>query len=234
MSKERDMMDVLLYAAAPLSIQKELDEYNNADPDITLSPKAKKQIMRRLKREIKYHERHKTYRPAVEWLKRAAVIVLVVMSVGFAGIISVEASRDSLYDFIVEWYENSIFFKYTFDDDGIPSEILDYREPTVDGFARYEVSKSQYRYNLEFERDGTVITYHQNPLSHYAFKLADNYSEIREVTVNGCEGVVTTYVSGGELHMMIMWHDGEYLYRLSGCADDVDEALLMSIAETIS
>lgn len=234
MDNKNDLFDALLYAAAPSMGKKELETYDSADPNIKLSPKAERKILKRLKREVKYAERHETYRPALEIMKRAAIIVLVVMSVGFAGVISVEAARDSLYDFIVEWYENSIFFKYKIGEDGIPDEIEEYKEPYPgDGYVRYEVARSTYRYTLEFERGGVVISYNQNLLSHYAFKLADNYSEFREIIVNGGDGVMTTYVSDGKLNAMIMWNDGKYLYRLSGSADQVDEELLMSIAMTM-
>lgn len=232
MDKKNDIFDALLYASAPYAGKNETEEYDSADQKLTMSPKAKKKMMKRLKRERKYTERHETYRPALEIMKRAAVVVLVIMSIGFAGVISVEASRDTLYDFIIEWYENSIFFKYESYADEIPEIVLEYKEPYPgEDYTRFEVAKSQYIYSIEFERGGETITYNQNLLSHYAFKLADNYSEIDEIIVNGGDGVSATYVIDGKLFTMIMWNDGKYLYRLSGNASK-DE--LIRIAETLN
>lgn len=235
MDNKNDIIDALLYAAAPTMGKKELELYDSVDPNIKMSPKAERRILKRLKREAKYAERHKVYRPAVEVMKRAAIIVLVIMSIGFAGVISVEAARESLFDFIIEWYEKSIFFKYELDDDGMPNEITEYKEPVVgEEYARFEIAKNKYRYSLEYVSGGKVITYNQNLLNHYAFKLADNYSEFFEISVNGGEGVLTTYVSDGVMYTIIMWNDGRYLYRLSGSTDTVDKDELIRMAESIN
>lgn len=232
MSKEIDLLDTLLYTSASQAGTNERKEYDDADESLTLSPAAKKKLMKRLEREKNYIERSENYHPVREVLKRVAVAALVVFSVGFAGVVSVEAVRTTLWDTVVEWYEDNIRILYVKNEaleamDG----IRDYREPAPGGeYVRYDVSKSMYRYCLEYERGDTVITYQQYLLENHASKLADNYTDIRKISINGYDGILTVYTSDDEDNTMITWNDGTYLYSLSGNTT-VEE--LLRIAETV-
>lgn len=137
-----DEMDLLLYSAMPYVEHKEIEVYDKAaDVPVTLSEKDKKRILKRIKRVGEYRERHEVYRPAMEMFKRVAVAVLVVMSLCFAGAMSIEAVRITLWETIVEWYENSIYFAYVNGDDSVvPDRILEYREPVLGNeYERYEI-----------------------------------------------------------------------------------------------
>lgn len=230
MSKKIDLLDTLLYTSAPQAGENERKEYDDAS--MTMTPSAKKKMMKRLEREKNYIERSENYHPVREAMKRVAVAALVVLSVGLAGVVSVEAVRTTLWDTVVEWYEDNIRILYVKNEaleamDG----IRDYREPVPGGeYVRYDVSKSTHRYCLEYERGDTVITYQQYLLENHAGKLADNYTDIRRISINGYEGILTVYTSEDEDNTMITWNDGTYLYRLSGNTT-VEE--LLRIAETV-
>lgn len=231
-NKKNDLFDALLYASAPYAGKKELEEYESAAPELTMSPKAKQRMLKRLKREKNYIERHAAYHPVYESFKRVAVIVLIVMSLGFTCVVSVEAVRIKLSEVIVEWYEDSIFVKYEVEEAvTLPDVILEYKEPAMDGdFKRYEISKTEYRYSLEYESENTVISYNQNLLAHYAAKVSDNYTEIADISVNGHEGIMTTFTKNGAPQIMLMWDDGVYVYRISGNTSFEE---LLRLAESI-
>lgn len=232
MSKEIDLLDTILYTSASQAGKNELKEYEDADTSLTMSPAAKKKLLKRLEKEKNYIERLEKYHPVREILKRVAVAALVVLSVGFAGVVSVEAVRTTLWDTVVEWYEDNIRILYVKNEPAMaPKEIQNYREPVPGGdYVRYDVAKSSHRYTLEFESGGTVIMYNQYLLENHAGKLTDNYTEIRKISINGYEGIMTVYTSDDNENTMITWNDGTYLYKLSGNTT-ADE--LMRIAETV-
>ena len=232
-SSHLDDLDVMLYAAMPYTKNKELDIYNNADPEIRLSDKDKQKIYRRVNRERNYAERHKQYRPGLEAIKRVAVVVLVVMAIGFASLLSVEAVRDAIWQVITQWYKESIFFTYVTDDDiDVPTEILEYKEPLIgEEFKRYEGIKNKYDFSVEYEKDDVLITYQQNLLDKYEVMLSNHDTVMSAVNVNGHDGQTTTYMISETEYKTILWNDGVYAYTISG---NIDIDSLITYAESIS
>lgn len=228
-----DNLDILLYTAFESVGTRELEVYNSVDPAIDMSPRTTMRIKKRLEREVKYHDRHKTYSPAIENMKRAAVVALIVIAFTFTCVISVEAVRVTLWETIVEWYENSIFFQYIYNENMYyPDEILEYKEPVLgDEFERYVIEKDRYGFSVEFESENILIVYDQDLIKNYNVKMSNNDSEMREITVNGYEGIMTTYIQKhGVRQSNIVWSDGEYVYRLSG---NVTYDKLIEMAGTI-
>ena len=228
-----DEMDLLLYSAMPYVEHKEVAVYDKAaDVPVTLSEKDKKRILKRIKRAGEYRERHEVYRPGLEMFKRVAVIVLVVMSLCFTGTMSIEAVRVTLWETIVEWYENSIFFAYVSGDESVvPDKILEYREPVLgDEYARFEGIKNEYRYALEYESDQFLVIYNQSLLENYSVMLSNHDTEMIDITVNGYPGTMTVFVTEETTNTVIIWHDNEYTYRISSNLS-YDE--LLKVAESV-
>jgi len=213
-----DEMDLLLYSAMPYVEHKEVAVYEKAaDVPVTLSEKDKKRILKRIKRAGEYWERHEVYRPGLEMFKRVAVVVLVVMSLCFTGVMSVEAVRVTLWETIIEWYENSIFFAYVNGDESVvPDRILEYREPVLENeYERYELVKNEFSYALEYESDQFLVSYSQSLLKDYCVLLSNHDTEMTDITVNGYSGTMTVFETEGITNTTIIWHDNEYTYRIS-------------------
>ena len=228
-----DEMDLLLYSAMPYVEHKEVAVYEKAaDVPVTLSEKDKKRILKRIKRAGEYWERHEVYRPGLEMFKRVAVVVLVVMSLCFTGVMSVEAVRVTLWETIVEWYENSIFFVYVNGDESVvPDRLLEYREPVLgDEYERYEIGKNEFSYMIEYESDQFLVIYNQSLLENYSVMLSNHDTEMIDITVNGYPGTMTVFVTEGITDTTIIWHDNEYAYRISG---DLSYDELLKVAESV-
>lgn len=228
-----DEMDLLLYSAMLYIEHKEVGVYDKAaDVPVTLSEKDKKRILKRIIRAGEYRERHEVYHPWLETIKRVAVIALVVMSLCFTGVMSVEAVRVTLWETIIEWYEKSIFFAYVNGDESVaPDRILEYREPVLgDEYERYEGIKNEYNYVLEYESDQFLITYSQSLLENYSVMLSNHDTEMMNITVNGYLGTMTIFVTEGIPSTTIIWHDNEYTYMISSNLS-YDE--LLKVAESV-
>lgn len=228
-----DEMDLLLYSATPYVEHKEVEVYNKAaDIPVTLSAKDKKRILKRIKREGEYQEHHEVYHPRLEKVKRVAIIALVVMSICFTGVMSVEAVRVALWKTIVEWYENSIYFGYANGDDSdVPDKILEYREPVLGKeYERYEGIKNEYSYTLEYESDQFLISYSQSLLEDYSVMLSNHETKMIDITVNGYPGIMTVFETEGVTNTTIIWHDDEYVYRMSS---NLSYGELLKVAESV-
>lgn len=231
-----DMMDILLYAVAPYACTQELDEYNNADPSLKLSDKAKKRIIKRLKNEQEYQEKHEKYSPAWEYTKRVAVIVLLALSLSFVSAMSIEAVRTALWEVIMEWGEERIFYWYQSDEEepAVLTQILKYKEPRAIGeeYTRYEGLKNEYYYTVEYEKEGVLISYSQDLLNNNGIYLSNESTIIENVVVGNYMGsMVTSYLHEREFYTII-WNDHVYMYTLSG-GGNITRDELIAIAESV-
>ena len=226
-----DELDIQLYAIMPLTKSKDVDIYNSADPN-QISEKNSKKVLKRIKREINYIKAHEKYRPALEMCKRAAVIVLIVMSVAFASIMSVEATRTAIWKAITTWYEESIHFLYVGEDNAyVPDTLLEYKEPAVgDDYERYVCAENEYNFFVEYEDSTSLIIYQQSVLKDYDVWLSNHDTKSSVVEINGNRGELTSYVIDGVDYNTIVWNDGIYAYSLSS---NIELEKLIRIAETV-
>ena len=226
-----DELDIQLYAIMPFVKSKDVEVYNAADPD-RISEKNSKKVLRKIKREINYIKAHEKYRPALVMLKRAAVIVLIVMSVAFASVMSVEAARNAIWEAITTWYEERIHLQYVGEENAYaPETLLEYKEPTVgDDYERYVGMENEYAFSIEYENSTSLITYQQSVLKDYDVWLSNHDSESSAVEINGYCGELTSYVINGIDYHTIVWTDDVYAYSLSG---NIELNELIRIAETI-
>lgn len=226
-----DELDIQLYAIMPLTKSKDVDAYNSADPN-QISERNSKKVLRRIKREIKYIESHEKYRPAIETWKRVALFVLVMMSLAFASIITVEATRNAIWKVITVWYEERIHLQYVGEENAYaPETLLEYKEPTVgDDYERYVGMENEYKFLVEYENSTSLITYQQSVLKDHDVWLSNHDSESSAVEINGYRGELASYVINGIDYHTIVWTDDVYAYSLSG---NIELNELIRIAETV-
>ena len=227
-----DVLDILLYAAAPYMGEKELEEFNGSS-DGKLDSKVQDRIYKRLCREHKYYAKHEKYSPVMEAFKRVAIIILVVLSVGFTCVLSVDAARETIWKALIDWHENYFFFQYEAEDlhHDVPSEILEYKEPTVnERFERFEISKRFYSYIIEYESDNELIVYTQKLLEDFDVYVSNSNATVTETTISGHLAYKSVEVDGDETHYILIWNDGMYAYTLSG---NIEYEELLKMAESI-
>lgn len=220
-----DMLDALLYAAAPYAGQKELEEYSSADPTLRLSERTKRRIVRRAKQGPS---------PVWQYAKRVAMIALVVMAVGFGAVLSIDAVRNALVDAIVDWYERYIAVVFVHEEEAsAPTEIMEYREPRGlgDEFVRRERGRNQSSFCVEYENESVLIIYRQGLLDCFDTFLSNEETVVNYVQVNGHPGLITSSTMGNGPQLTIVWHDDEYTYFIIGHML-TDE--LLKIAESVN
>lgn len=232
MNQKIDSIDVLLYVAAQNAGQPELDLYNQADDSIVPS----KKFMRRMKRllsRVHREEEWADWMPAINQVRRVAAVVMAVLSISFVMAMSIGAVREAIWKTIVEWYEKKISVVFVSDDAvEIPTEILEYREPTVglDGFERYEIDKNRRRFCVEYESDSALVSYNQVVINDAGRYLSNNDSKLYQIKVLGHEGVYIQYNTHGVDQTTLTWSDGEYEYGLSG---NISIEQMIVIAESV-
>ncbi|MBE6891768.1 MAG: DUF4367 domain-containing protein [Ruminococcaceae bacterium] len=236
-----DILEAMLYTAAPLAGQKELDEYKTA-PAAEFSEKAQNKIYKKLCKEQKYYSKHENYSPVRESFKRAAIVILAVMSISFTCVLSIEAAREAIWNAIIEWSEQFFCFKYcdkTDTPDAIdetalpepPTEILEFKEPVVDEkFERREMQKTLQSYGIEYGYSDKLVIYNQKLISDYDMLVSNLSTELTNIKVKNYMGIICEETIGTEKYYSILWKDESYAYIIIG---NIEYSELMHIVESL-
>ncbi len=226
-----DAMDLLLYAGAAYAGEKEAAWFDDLDTDVTLSEKADKRIYRKLKKRIAYDEKRERYSPILENLKRVAVVVLAILSLSFAGALSIEAVRVDIYNAIIEWFDESYRLHFEEEPEIATDRILEYKEPKLpEDYGRYEIRKDNINYFIEYESENVLVTYSQSLLDNYCSDWSNEDTQIENIQVNGCDGIKAVCRGAEATTTSLIWHDNVYVYSLSSALSYEE---LLKIAETI-
>lgn len=228
-----DAFDALLYASALYAGKNELNEFLSATGE-GLTSKVQDKIYKKLCKERKYYAENENYSPVREAFKRVAIIIMITMSIGFTCALSIDAAREALWEAIIEWSENFFHFKYTPEDEvvEVPTEILEYKEPTVDErFERYEIDKMFNLYLIEYESANELIVYSQHLLEDFDIYVSNLNTEVIEILINNDIAYMCNIESSLEDIVHILWNDGVYFYSIYG---NVDFNELIKMAESIN
>ncbi|MBE6657544.1 MAG: DUF4367 domain-containing protein [Ruminococcaceae bacterium] len=230
-----DKMDILLYAAMAAADSSDFASVLSASdiPQMQLSPRADRRIWKRLNRETDRAGAQTRSHPVKELLKCAALIFLIITSVGFTCMMGVEAVRSAVWEFLTQWYETKIAVQITTEHD-IPllTEILEYKEPVVDSdFKRKEILKNATGYVIEYENTTEMIIYKQRVLDDYNTLLSNENTDMYEIEINQYDGIYTIFETHSVTVITILWHDGQYAYSISG--NNLNLETLLSIAQSV-
>ena len=231
-------IDMLLYAAAELMGRPELDLYNSAPDDL----KGSKRFIRRMRRLVKRARRSEAlaeWRGVINAAKRVVAIVLVICTVTLGCILSIEAVREVIYKYMLEWGEKWVNVEVVGVQSGVESRRIDiYKEPRElpEEFERYEIEKADYLYVVEYERItetySYLIVYTQMP-SDIGRTMAISSNEsttVRDVRIGKYDALCFTTERKTGTTYTLVWNDGIYEYILEGNVP-LDE--LIKYAESI-
>jgi len=225
--------DALLYAAAPYAGKKELEEYYAADPNVVMPEKARKRMNLRLRRERKYREAHETYRPVLVTVQRILVAVATLLAVTLLVFLPSEKVREAMWDTVVEWGEESILVSFVGGDmEGVPTEILEYREPRGIGeeFERSVLQQTRHKYYIEYVDGNKTIRYEQKTIVLNDVYVSNEETKGTAVMIGQYEGVINEFMLENVRYMSITYTDKEYVYVVHSNLP-LDE--LISVTESI-
>lgn len=230
-----DHMDLLLYAAMDMADSDDLisEPWEASDESVCLSRKADRRIWKTLCRIQQNREKQQSFHPVRETLKRVAMVVLITATVGFTCLMSIDAIREAVWKFFTQWNEKSITVEIKPEKD-VPmlTEIQEYKEPTVPSdYKRTVISKDEIDYIIEYIKEPEQIIYHQCLLEDFKTMLSNNDTKMYEIEINGHSGIYTVYETHGVTVIKFLWHDGQYVYTVSG--NNMSLESLLSIAQSI-
>lgn len=238
-------MDALISASLYRNVSKEARAFMSLDVSgITDNSRIKKRILNRAmsKRGISW----------ISTLRIAAVACLIIISMVFTACMCIPEVRESMWNAIVEWYDDhiSVHFKQNEDATGDVTEeegSSDIQEPPSSIEDNIVVTYLPEGYYTEVSETSSMFTHIlcYNSEGNMMFRLVqtvfgdageddillDNENDpITTIYINGNEGILVEYPDVPGLYYLV-WQNESYQYSLYGSFTSVSE--LMKIAEGI-
>ena len=207
---------------------KELD-----DSDVVLSDRIQKKIEKLIRRESTY--RDFGFKQFKHILSKAAIIMLVVISVMFAAMMSISAIRTAIWEIVTEWYEEYVAVGYE-PEEGLevvepPTKIEEIRKPTLLPLgAEEEVAVSTRRaFSCDYYLgDDCCISFSQFILEDEIGNFDGENAEALEMLVGDYQAHLLVYDRNS---YALNWTDGEYAYSIMSEVLSIDD--LIAIAESV-
>jgi len=214
MNEKFDRLDALILLAGDVLIEEELAYAREVlNPDIEIS----KRTDRRILRYIRHAQKKPGYHPALDAMKRAAMVVLVIGTVLFASAMSIEAVREKFWNAIVEWYEDYIAVMFVNDEesDTMADAEFEVREPSYlpEGVTKGEQIVSRVRCSTTYSNSEISILLEQFIKPDNDIKIDNNNCVLTDIVILNYKGVLAEYTNG-QMQTMLIWEDKLYRYKL--------------------
>ena len=193
-----------------------------------LSHNFSKRFERRMNKLIRQERRSPFIKIFVNYSRKVAIIFLIVISITFTTIMSVEAYKVKFFEVVIEVWEEftSIIFKSKENiDDGKLIPV----NPTYipHGFTIIEEGTNHYEHFIYWENDdGIEIMFEQAKITSNAIINDTEGIEIEKILVDEQE---VTYFTNKNVHQ-IYWNDSTYIYTIISAYDKKD---LIKMVESI-
>ncbi len=254
--EQNDKLDCLIKLAYFDCGKRDAEMFESIDTsDVVLSNR----LNRRIKRLANKSEHEKQIKRTKIILSRAIAAVLIVMSIMLVLLLSISATRNAIWEAIIEWYEEyfTVDFQRSAENNGEtgpavaeaqyglsageylsesvtpPKEIEEVRKPTYLPEGAVEEMLFQSKTAVAFKYyigDDWFCTFNQMPVEK-GKKYFDNVTgAVQEIDLNGTVGVVVTYSDNSIV--TVIWYDNEYLYNIFSDSLRLEEIILIAKSVT--
>ena len=228
-----DNLDYLIALSLNPIADETAKEFENIDDSgVVISKKTDRRIRKLIRKSAKYsREETAVVTPMPKrFLRRAAVAILVAVSLMFGGIMSISAVRKSLWKAITEWYNE--FFSVNYEKGRarmtVPDKIEEIRKPRLLPQGVVEADSREYfsKYSCAYYIDKNLImVFSQKLLTDKTNLINGDGAEVSNISVYDNEAVLVKNKDG---NVILDWTDGEYEYSIVGYGIDTDIIFLMA------
>ena len=234
----KSCLNALLGAAVRESFQTELD---GIDLAAIAHHSFSQEHQKRIKSILRRHYSKLIRVKVLHWAKRIAVVILILVSLIFAGMMSVKAIRDQLTHIVTQWYSKYIDIDFTRDEQAggtSDSDVIDLQNTGMalpsyipEGYVEEIVVRSPAIIIVEYHNsNGSLLAYQQQILSSGGALSIDSEGYSSEpVLISGHEGQIFLPSYDNEA-INLVWCDDRFSYFLSGYFDREE---MIKIAESI-
>ena len=229
------LFDTILKAAVEEDFQRELDALP-AEGALKKEYEPSTELRQKIRKIIKSDHHKVIVKNALRYAKKVAVIIAIIIPISLGSLLSVEASRNIIFNSVFEWKADhvDIYFKDTSSKQ--PAQNVDksgsYQPQYLpEGFSEIETVKYGETQRIKYQNKEKVsIVFEQTPLAEEGTTTVDTeHSTYKEITINGQKASLFAAKTPND-KTYILWQNGKTNFLLNST---IDQQELIKIAENI-
>ena len=218
--QKESLFDALLVYAVKENAINEINEIPTEE-QIKESMSFSEVFESKMQRLIKKHRHKRFLRITYKYSKKVAMLVSIIISLGFGTLMTAEAVQHAVISTVVEWYEdyNGFIFKNT--SNNSDKEILEKAKiklPTYipDGL---ELSESEeyegFKLHLYKNNKGKNLIFNATVVMDKNEMLIDNeYTDYEIIEINGMEVYLFSGIDKNYEYSSVLWTEGNIKYEI--------------------
>lgn len=230
------VFEIMLKAAVEENFSRELREFPD-DKDLTDDYELSLPTRTKIEKMIRESYRRSILLRVGKIAKRAAVVVAIIIPISLGSLLSVEASRNAIFNALLDWQSNHVAIHYQ--EEGASSggktssSAYSVIKPKYlpDGFAEVQTVKIDSETEIEYRNEqGMKILFSQEPLTEGGNIGVDTeHTTETEIEIQGEKAFLFTADSSEESSYLV-WNDHNNSFLLNS---KVSPQELIKIAESV-
>jgi len=229
------LFDTILKAAVEEDFQRELDALP-AEGALKKEYEPSTELRQKI-REIVKSDHHKVIvKNALRYAKKVAVIFAIIIPISLGSLLSVEASRNVIFNSVFEWKADHVDIYFQDTSSKQPAQNVDksgsYQPQYLpEGFSEIETVKYGETQRIKYQNKEKVsIVFEQTPLAEEGTTTVDTeHSTYKEITINGQKASLFAAKTPND-KTYILWQNERTSFLLNST---IDQQELIKIAENM-
>ncbi len=226
---KNDKLDALILLSGNVLIEKNADLYRNTGISLIKRPRS---LDKKVYKSINKERRRQEFGAFYKYGRRAAAALFVACSLSFAAVMSVKAVRTTLWNSIVEFFEEYLSVSYVTETQP-PRTIEEIKEPFYEGetWEKQVILDTVSMYSVVYRENGIkILTYSQEILGEEMWFDNEN-TELENIEIGGKPAMLM--FRKNQQTYSLSWSDGMYAYSLEAHSPEITKEELLALAETV-
>lgn len=227
---KNDKLDALIMLSGDVLIEKNVSLYKNTDTSTIERPRS---LDRRVQRNINKEKRKQEFGTFYKYGRRFVAALLIVCTLSFAAVMSVDAAREAVWNAIIEFFDDylSVFYVTETEPPNTIEEIKDIKL-NRDGWEIQDVFDSVSMHCVIYCENGVqILIYTQGILDENDHWFDNENTIVEDIKVGENSAILMFRVN--QQTYSLNWSDGSYEYSLETRSSEISKEELVAIAETI-
>ncbi len=227
---KNDKLDALIMLSGDVLIAKNVGLYRNSGVPILKRPRS---LDKKVQRSINKERRVQKFGVFYKYGRRVAAALLIACSISFAAVMSVKAVRTTLWNMIVEFFDE--YLSVSFITETQPPQSIEETKGLfydVEEWDKQVIIDTKSLHSEAWTKNGVkMLTYSQELLGNGKSLYDNENTDVENIEIRGMPAILMFRADSQTYSLS--WSDGVYRYSLAAHSPEITKEELILIAETI-
>lgn len=227
---KNDKLDALIMLSGDVLIAKNVGLYRNSGVPILKRPRS---LDKKVQKSINKERRVQKFGVFYKYGRRVAAALLIACSISFAAVMSVKAVRTTLWNMIVEFFDE--YLSVSFITETQPPQSIEETKGLfydVEEWDKQVIIDTKSLHSEAWTKNGVkMLTYSQELLGNGKSLYDNENTDVENIEIRGMPAILMFRADSQTYSLS--WSDGVYGYSLEAHSPEITKEELILMAETI-